>query len=147
MTRVVRGSDGRMWTVRGQMEWRPPATANDFEHDVSASYFSAVVVTALLVLLGVVLIVWLPTDDGVVVPLWLVLMLVLAFLFFPLRWVLRRPWTVVAETGDDGEGEPTEKWVGTVRGVFNVRQQVNKVAKDIAIDARPGIEGPLQPVD
>ncbi|MGH8967610.1 MAG: DUF983 domain-containing protein, partial [Actinomycetes bacterium] len=59
---------------------------------------------------------------------------------------LRRPWTVVAETGDNGENEPVERWVGIVRGVFTVRQQVSRVAKSIAIDSVPGIEGPLQPV-
>jgi hypothetical protein len=78
--------------------------------------------------------------------LWLGLLIVLAILFFPARWALRRPWTVVAETGDDGDGEPVEKWVGTVRGVFTVRQQVNRVAKNIATDSQPGLEGPLQPV-
>jgi hypothetical protein len=27
-----------------------------------------------------------------------------------------------------------------------VRQQVNRIAKDIQIDSQPGLEGPLQPV-
>jgi hypothetical protein len=75
-----------------------------------------------------------------------VLLVLLLILFFPTRWALRRPWTVVAETGDNGENEPVERWVGIVRGVFTVRQQVNRVAKNIAIDSVPGIEGPLQPV-
>ncbi|HWM05921.1 MAG TPA: DUF983 domain-containing protein [Actinophytocola sp.] len=144
MTRVVRGADGRMWTLRSQLEWRSPATADDFEHDVSVGNAAAIVLLVLVVALAVILIVWTPTD--VVVPLWVVLLIVLVILFFPARWALRRPWTVVAETGDNGEGDPTEKWVGTVRGVFTVRQQVNRVAKNIAIDSIPGIEGPLQPV-
>lgn len=149
MTRVVRGADGRMWTLRGQMEWRAPATADDFEHDVSVGNSAAIVLLGLVIGLAVVLVV--TTPDDVVAPwssrmLWLGLLIVLAVLFFPARWALRRPWTVVAETGDNGEGEPVEKWVGTVRGVFTVRQQVNKVAKNITTDSMPGIEGPLQPV-
>lgn len=144
MMRVVRGADGRMWTLRGQLEWRSPATADDFEHDVSVGNAAAIVLLVLVLVLSAVLIMWTPED--VVVPLWVVLLIVLVLLFFPARWALRRPWSVVAETGDNGEGDPTEKWVGTVRGVLTVRQQVNRVAKSIALDSVPGIEGPLQPV-
>jgi len=148
MTRVVRGADGREWTLRGEMEWRTPATADDFEHDVSVGNTAAFLLLALVVGLSVVLVVSIPED--VVAPwsskmLWLGLLIVLAILFFPARWALRRPWTVVAET-DDGDGELAEKWVGTVRGVFTVRQQVTRVAKNIATDSQPGLEGPLQPV-
>jgi uncharacterized protein (DUF983 family) len=151
MTRVVRGADGRVWTLHGDMEWRTPATADDFEHDVSAGHAAAVVMLVLVLILTVVLIVWTPPD--VVVPLWLVLIIVLVVLFFPLRWALRRPWTIVAATGDSGENDdlgvpkPTEKWVGTVRGVFNVRKQVADIARSIADYSIPGAEGPLKPVD
>lgn len=149
MTRVVRGPDGRMWTIRSEMEWRQPATDDDFEHDVSVGNLSAFVLLALVIVLAVVLVVAIP--DDVVAPwsskmLWLGLLIVLAILFFPARWALRRPWTVVAETGDNGEGDPEERWVGTVRGLFTVRGQVNRIAKDIQLDSQPGLEGPLQPV-
>ena len=144
MTRVVRGADGRQWTVRSELEWRSPATSDDFEHDVSVGNAAAIMLLALVIALGTILIVW--TPDDVVVPLWVVLLVLLLILFFPTRWALRRPWTVVAETGDNGENEPVERWVGIVRGVFTVRQQVNRVAKSIAVDSVPGIEGPLQPV-
>jgi hypothetical protein len=144
MTRVVRGADGRQWTVRSQLEWRPPATSDDFEHDVSVGNAAAIALLVLVLALGTILVVW--TPDDVVVPLWVVLIVMLLVLFFPTRWALRRPWTVVAETGDNGENEPVERWVGVVRGVFTVRQQMNRVAKSIAIDSVPGIEGPLQPV-
>ena len=144
MTRIVRGADGRQWTVRSQLEWRSPATSDDFEHDVSVGNAAAIVLLVLVLALGTILIVW--TPDDVVVPLWVVLIVMLLLLFFPTRWALRRPWTVVAETGDNGENEPVERWVGIVRGVFTVRQQMNRVAKSITIDSVPGIEGPLQPV-
>ncbi|RZS37464.1 hypothetical protein EV193_10518 [Herbihabitans rhizosphaerae] len=142
MTRVVTGADGREWVLRGRLEWQPPVTGNDFEHDVSAGYVPGVVMMTLVVILGAVLIIWTPVD--VVVPAWLVLALLLVFLFFPLRWALRRPWTVVAETG---EGEETERWVGVVRGILTVRQEISRVADNIATDNMPGFEGPLHPVE
>lgn len=142
MTRIVRGADGRVWTLHSQMEWRSDEDTDDFEHDVAGGNASAYLLLGLVVALGAVLVVWSP--EGLVVPLWVVLLVLLAFLFFPARWALRRPWRVVAETGDDGEGDPTEKWEGKVRGVFNVRAQMKQIAKNIAVDARPGIEGPLQ---
>ncbi|MGB3443432.1 MAG: DUF983 domain-containing protein [Actinophytocola sp.] len=149
MTRIVDGADGRKWVIRSEMEWRQPATDDDFEHDVSVGNLSAFVLLALVVVLAVVLVVAIP--DDVVAPwssnmLWLGLLIVLAILFFPARWALRRPWTVVAETGNMGDGEPEERWVGTVRGLFTVRQQVNRITKDIQLDSQPGLEGPLQPV-
>jgi hypothetical protein len=145
MTRVVRGADGRVWTIEGTMEWRTPATADNFEHDVSASRLSAIVLLAVVCLLSLVLVIWTPED--VVVPVWLVLIIVLLLLFFPIRWAWRRPWTVVAATGDNGEGEPTEQWVGSVRGVLTVRQEIADVARNIATHSAPGIEGPLTPVN
>jgi hypothetical protein len=83
----------------------------------------------------------------VVVPGWLILALVLLFLFFPARWALRRPWTIVAETPGDLDEHPPERWVGTVRGVFNVRQETSKVARNIEVYSLPNVDGPLQPVD
>lgn len=152
MTRVVRGADGRVWTLRSEMEWRRlPATADDFEHDVSGSHGPAVVMLVLVATLTVVLVVWTPTD--VVVPLWLVLIILLIVLFFPMRWALHRPWSVVAVTGDSGETDelgnpkPKETWVGTIRGVLRVRQEVAEIAKNIAYDSVPGEAGPLKLVD
>jgi hypothetical protein len=149
MIRQVRDQDGRQWTLRSYMEWRQPATADDFEHDVSVGNTSAFVLLALVIALAVTLVVSIP--DDVVAPwsgrmLWLGLLIVLAILFFPTRWALRRPWTVVAEVGDNGEGEPVERWTGSIRGVFTVRQQFNQIAKNIQNESHPGIEGPLQPV-
>ena len=33
MNRVVRGSDGREWTVKATLEWSNPISADEFEHD------------------------------------------------------------------------------------------------------------------
>jgi hypothetical protein len=144
MTRVVRGADGRVWTLHGELEWRTSSSADDFEHDINTNRGPALVMLFLVAVLAVALIVWTPPD--VVVPLWLVLILVLLVLFFPLRWALRRPWRVTAATGDDGDGRPTEMWEGIVRGVFNVRQEVAKAARTIADESAPALEGPLRPV-
>lgn len=146
MHRQVQGSDSRDWVIRSQMEWRRPATSDDFEHDVAASYGPGVFMGAVALVLAIVLVVW--TPDDVVVPSWVPLGLLLVALFFPLRWVLRRPWTLVAETDGSPTGEPpSERWVGTVRGLFNVRGEVNRIAKAIQRQDLPDFDGPLHPVE
>ncbi|GGP37775.1 DUF983 domain-containing protein [Saccharothrix coeruleofusca] len=145
MTRLVRGADGRMWTVRSQVEWRNPAADADFEHDVSGGQGPGVLMLAVVIALAVVLVAWKPAD--VVVPGWLILALLLMFLFFPARWALRRPWLVVAESKATGDDLPPERWVGYVRGVLTVRNEVRTIARKIEMYSLPDIEGPLQPVD
>jgi hypothetical protein len=145
MNRVVPDQNGREWVVRAQMEWRPPATADDFEQDVSANYTPGVVMLIITAILAFILLMWMP--EGVVVPAWVPLGLLLIVLFFPLRWVLRRPWTVVAETiGDPSAEEPGERWVGTVRGMFKVRNKVRLISKSIQQRNQPDHEGILNPV-
>ncbi|GAA2990115.1 DUF983 domain-containing protein [Actinokineospora diospyrosa] len=144
MTRQVRDVNGRLWTVHGTLEWRTPATEDDFEHDVAAGYVPGVVMLVLISVLVVALVAWMPTD--VFVPGWLVLLIVLAILFFPARWAIRRPWTLIAETGDDGDGEPTERWMGTIRGYFSARNEITRIAKEISQDTQPSYEGILKPL-
>ncbi|MQA12335.1 MAG: DUF983 domain-containing protein [Pseudonocardiaceae bacterium] len=145
MNRAVTGADGREWLVRGQMEWTEPVTADDFEHDVAASYTPGIFMLIVVLVLAGVLVLWTPGD--VQVPAWVLWSILLVILFFPLRWAWRRPWTVVAETdGDEGE-LPAEKWVGTVRGMLTVRGEVNRIARSIERHSLPDFEGPLQPVD
>jgi uncharacterized protein (DUF983 family) len=145
MTRLVRGADGRMWTVRAGMEWRHPVTSDDFEHDVSGGHTPGFLMSALVGMLVIVFVVWTPAQ--VIVPPWLLLALLILVLFFPVRWLLRRPWTVVAETPGDLEDHPAERWVGVVRGVFAVRQEVSQVARNIEVYSMPDAEGPLQLVE
>lgn len=144
MTRLVRGQDGRMWTLRSQLEWSSPATVDDFEHDVASGYTPGIVMLAMLAVLVVALVLWMPT--GVVIPNWLILALVVILAFFPVRWALRRPWRLVANTQGDEENQ-AERWVGTVRGMFNIRTVTSKVARDIEVYAMPSSDGPLHPVD
>ncbi|KID32161.1 hypothetical protein [Prauserella rugosa] len=146
MDRLARGNDGREWVIRAQMEWRQPATADDFEHDAAANYTPGIIMAVVAVVLAFVLFV--STPDRLVIPDWVPLGVLLIALFFPLRWVLRRPWTVVAETDGDPSGvHPSERWVGTVRGVFNVNGELKQIAKSIARHDLPDFEGPLHPVE
>jgi hypothetical protein len=145
MTRLVRGADGRMWTLRGQLEWSQPATIDDFEHDVASGYTPGVVMLFTLTALVIALVLWRPA--GVVIPIWLLLVLLVILAFFPLRWALRRPWRLVANTPGNQEELVAERWVGTVRGMFNIRNATAKVARDIEVFSMPNSDGPLHPVD
>lgn len=146
MNRLVTGTDGRQWTLRTELEWRTPATADDFEHDVAGGYVPAAIMLVVMLIFVVVLVVWMPED--VIVPNWVLLALLLVVLFFPLRWILRRPWKVVAETDGDPTGEPpAERWVGTVRGMFAVRSEVTRVRRAIEQVSLPEFDGALKPVE
>jgi hypothetical protein len=145
MNRVVRGSDGRMWNVRSSLEWSNPIAAEEFEHDVSGGPAPGIVMGAILILLTVIFIAWTPA--GVYVPSLLIVALVAVILFFPVRWFLHRPWTIIAETPGDQDENPPERWVGVVRGAFNVRQEAARVARNIEVYAEPDMNGPLQPVE
>lgn len=144
MNRVVRGSDGRMWTVRSGLEWSNPIAGEEFEHDVTGGPAPGVVMGGVLLFLALLLVLW--TPPAVRIPLWLILALVLVGLFFPARWLLRRPWTVIAETPGDEDQQP-ERWVGVVRGFLNVRKEGARVARNIEVYAEPDMNGPLQPVE
>jgi hypothetical protein len=145
MTRLVRGADGRMWTLRGRLEWSQPATIDDFEHDVASGYTPGIVMLFMLGVLVVALVTWRPS--GVVVPSWLVLVMIIVMVFFPLRWAVRRPWRLVANTPGSQQEQVAERWVGTVRGMFNIRTVAAKVQRDIEVYSMPNAEGPLHPVD
>jgi hypothetical protein len=134
-----------MWTLRGRLEWSRPATVDDFERDVATSVAPGIAMLVALLALVVALVVW--TPDGVVVPSWLVFLLVLVLLFFPFRWLLRRPWSLVANTPGNAEDLASERWAGTVRGMFTIRQTAAKIARDIEVYSLPNAEGPLHPVD
>ncbi|MER7077575.1 hypothetical protein SAMN05421805_103230 [Saccharopolyspora antimicrobica] len=145
MNRVVRGSDGREWTIKANLEWSNPIAAEEFEHDVNGGAGPGVVMGGVLLFLVVLFVIW--TPDEVYVPSWLILLLIVAVLFFPVRWVLHRPWTVTAATPGDHEENPPETWVGVVRGFYDVRKEVSEVARHIELYAEPDMNGSLQPVE
>lgn len=143
--RSVTGADGREWNLRSELEWRAPATADDFEHDVAGGYVPAAIMMVMVVLLTGALLLWMP--DSVVMPSWIALILALIILFFPTRWVLHRPWKVVAETDGDLKGAPAERWVGTVRGMFEANAEMKRIKRSIEADSLPDINGALRPVE
>jgi hypothetical protein len=143
-SKTVTGSDGRTWTVRRRMEWSMPATGEDFEHDVDGGRAAATVILSTLALFYLAIFSWMPAD--VYVPWWILLIGLLALSFFPTRWVLRRPWTLVAQTPGSYE-LPAEHWVGKVRGVTKSKEEMKIIVRQIRIRATPAYaDGPLQPV-
>jgi len=145
MMRVVEAEDGRMWQVSTKMAWTTPATSDDFEHDVAGGYTPVIVMGGLLAFLVVVLVWW--TPDVVYVPGWLILLLILLLAVLPIRWVLRRPWDLVAESEEGPEGRRAERWVGVVRGPLAVRAEAKRVCDSIRHSSMPDEGGALQPVD
>ncbi len=145
MNRAVRGSDGRRWTLRTSIEWSNPLEIDDWEHDVSGGRSQGIVMGAIVLVMVVTFLVWTPAT--VVVPGWLILALLLLVLFFPVRWLVRRPWSIIAETPGDTDEHPPERWVGVVRGALTAHQEGARVARNIELYAEPDMNGPLQPVE
>ena len=86
--RTVAGADGRTWSVRRNIEWKTPATGDEFEHDVDGGRGAVLLILSALFLFWVVLIIWKPPLVHVPWYLWLLAVVILAF--FPVRWMARR---------------------------------------------------------
>jgi hypothetical protein len=143
-SKTVIGADGREWNVSRTLEWSIPAVGDDFEHDLDGGRPAAVLVLSSLFLFVVVLVVWAP--NKVYVPWWVILVFLVSLAFFPVRWVLRRPWTLVAQT-PGGYDLPAEHWVGTVRGVSKAREEMRVITRSLRTRSTPAYtDGPLQPV-
>jgi hypothetical protein len=146
VARLIRGADGRQWILNRRMTWSVPASVDDFEHDMRGGFGATTAMVLVLVLLLIALAAWRP--KGVILPSWLLIPLVLVLAVLAVRWLLRRPCTLVAETEYDPIDErPPEHWVGTVHGLYRAKQQMSRVAHDIENDAMPHVDGPLHEVD
>ncbi len=148
MTRVVRGADGRMWTIRGSASWREPVTNDSvqFEHDVEGGRNGAILLLGLVVLFLVVVIAWTPSSV-VAMPGYFVLAVLAVLFLFPVRGKIRRPWTVVAESAGD-YAIPPERWVGTVRGSTSARREIEATVRHLQTYAVPDDgKGPLRLVN
>ena len=144
MTRLVRGRDERIWTVQSRINWSPPATAEQFEHDMAAGYVSGVAMLVVVVALVLFVLLWTPT--GVVVPSWLVLSFLLVLMVAAMQWMLKRPWTIVADTPATAE-TAAEHWVGTAHGMMTARQDTRLVVQSLeALSTPDDGTGPLQQV-
>ena len=143
-SKTVTGSDGRSWTVKRRWEMSMPAMGQDFEHDVEGGRSAAVVILSTLFFFFVALFSWMPSD--VLTPWWMLLAGIFIVGFFPFRWVMRRPWTLIAQTPGSYEAEP-EHWVGIVRGVGKSREESKLIVRMIRTRNTPGYaDGPMQPV-
>ena len=92
-----------------------------------------------------ILLVWSPAQVHIPWELWLVGLLILAF--FPIRWWLRRPWTVVAETTGSYD-LPAERWTGLVRGGAKAKEELRIVVRRLRTQGTPAhADSPLQPVN
>ena len=145
--RTVIGVDGRTRSVRRSVAWSLPATGDDFEHDVDGGRGAAVLMRTTLFQLWVIKNVWSPS--GVHVPWYIWIVATLIVMFFPIRWWLRRPWTVVAETeGDYDQKQPAERWTGLIRGGSRAREEMRIVVRRLRTQGTPGhADSPLQPVN
>ncbi len=138
--------DGRTWQVRRNIEWSHPATGDDFEHDVDGGRSAAFLILTALLFFWLILIVWAPSQLHIPSWLWL-LALLLAVIFLPIRWWLRRQWTLVAET-PGGYDKPAEKWTGLVRGGTKAKEELRIVVRRLRTQGTPAhADSPLQPVN
>ncbi len=143
--KTVAGVDGRMWSVRRNIEWSLPATGDDFEHDVDGGRGAIVIILSALFVFWAMLVVWSP--EYLHIPWYFWATGALVVLFFPVRWYLRRPWTVVAETAGSYD-QPAERWTGLVRGGSKAREEMRIVVRRIRTQGTPGhADSPLQPVN
>ncbi len=143
--RTVNGVDGRTWSVRRNIEWSLPATGDDFEHDVDGGRGAAFLILSSLFVFWLILIVWAPAQ--VHIPWWLWVLGVAVALFVPVRWLLRRPWTIVAETTGSYD-LPAERWTGMVRGGSKAKEELRIVIRRLRSQGTPGhADSPLQPVN
>ena len=142
---TVIAADNREWEVRRTVEWSTPALGDEFEHDVDGGRPGPLLAVTGLVLFWVVLVVWMP--DDVHVPWWLVVFGVIGVGFFPVRWFVRRPVTIVAETRG-GYDLPPEFWIGMVRGRRAAREEAAVAVRLLRTRATPGhADSRLQPVN
>jgi hypothetical protein len=145
--RTVTDVHKRTWMVRRNIEWSVPATGDDFEHDVDGGRAAAVLILSGLFLFWVILIVWTPPLVHIPFLVWVVAAAIV--LFFPFRWWVRRPWTLVAETaGSYDQAQPTERWIGLVRGRGKAREEMRIAMRRLETQGTPGhADSPLQPVN
>jgi len=143
--KTVNGVDGRTWMVRRSIEWSLPATGDDFEHDVDGGRGAAFLILSSLFVFWLILIVWAPAELHI--PWWLWVIAVLVVGFFPIRWLLRRPWTIVAETAGSYD-LPAERWTGMIRGGSKAKEELRIVVRRLRAQGTPGhADSPLQPVN
>lgn len=110
MLDTVLAPNGRQWTVTRTAEWVRPAGADGFEVDQTGGTLGPIIVFGALAVFWVGLFLWMPAR--VHVPWYFTLVAVGLVLLIPVRWWVRRPWTVQVDS--DGFGEDAavrQTWV------------------------------------
>ena len=138
--KVVKGTDGRTWTVRRRMLMRMPAIGQDFEHDVDGGSIGKWVVLGLLALFYVAQLSWWTLEVNV--PRWIMFIGVMVVVLLVGRVISRRPWKIVAQTPGAYDAEHPENrnsahWVATVRGVGKSQEEVKKGIRRIRTRGEP----------
>lgn len=135
----------REWSLRRSIEWSPPYNENEqFEHDIDGGRGAVAFVLSSLLLLWVAFLLWIPGTVHFPWFYWLAVVVIAGF--FPVRWVLRRQWKLVAETVG-GYDEPAEKWTGLVRGWTRASEEMRIIKRRLETQGTPGhADSPLQPV-
>lgn len=142
--RMVRAKDGRSWEVQSRISWTKPEMADQFEHDMAASYVHGA--SMLGVIVALTLLVVFLTPAGVVVPAWFVLLILLILLLVLVSWAMQRPWIITAHTTEPIEAE-RERWQGIVHGIIPAREEIRRVADDLRTSNVPDNgTGPLSPI-
>lgn len=144
-SKTVIDADAREWSVRRNIEWSLPAVGDEFEHDVDGGRSAAVLIFSALFVFWLIIIVWKPAL--VHIPWYLWVLAAVVVLFFPIRWWLRRPWTIVAETaGSYANDLPAERWIGMVRGGTKAKEEMRIIVGRLRTQGTPGhADSPLQP--
>lgn len=146
MARKVFDLYRREWVLRRSIEWRPPYNeAEQFEHDVDGGRSAAIFILSSLLLMWIVFLFWLPTNTHFPWFFWLVIIVLVGF--FPVRWVLRRQWKVVAETVGAYD-QPAERWQGLVRGWTRSSDEMKIIKRQLETQGTPGhTDSPLHPMN
>ncbi|MGH3936719.1 MAG: DUF983 domain-containing protein, partial [Pseudonocardiaceae bacterium] len=95
---------------------------------------SGIAMLGVVVALVLFVVFWTPA--GVIMPSWLALLFLLLLTLLPLQWMLRRSWTIVADTPATAEAAG-EHWVGTAHGMMSARQETRQVVESLKMRAVP----------
>ncbi|MFC5062770.1 hypothetical protein [Actinomycetospora atypica] len=145
----VQGVDGREWLVTMTILWTD--TTEKFEHEKEGGRNAVIGMIIVLGFLWFALVAWAVEMYPVVqVPWWMILLLLGLVLFFPGRWVIRRPRRLLVEGGrwpdDDEDDAMGEAWSGYIRGRTEARAEFNQAIKTLKRRGTPArANSPLQP--
>ncbi len=146
--KVVTGVDGREWIVSLKIMWTDKSEG--FEHEKEGGRRAVIAIVVVLGLLVFAQVAWAFQVPAVETPFWVLLILAALVLFFPVRWVLRRPRRLRVEGGrwpdDEDDESRAEEWSGFVRGRTEARAEFKQAIRTLQKRGTPArANSPLQP--